>query len=103
MNRFYQGGHRDASIGLPYSERKAEREFEDAPLANADIVRIQQMSCQGRTVDQIVTATGVSRDAVIRVLTPSEVSEKQRPRRPQYAELGHEKRKRWMWPNRPGR
>jgi hypothetical protein len=104
MNRFYQGGHRDASIGLTYTDRKAERELEDAPQSLADIVRIQQMSCRGKTTDQICDATGLPRDAVIRVLTPTEAAEKQRPHRPAYANTGYAKRKSWMWPaGRPGR
>jgi hypothetical protein len=97
MNRrFYPGGSRDQQVQL-YSERRAEREFQDRPLPHADLVKIQQLACRGRTVDQIVAEVQIAREDVMKALEPSENAVARKPHRQARAGVGFHKIKRG-WP-----
>lgn len=98
--RFIQGGHRDNLIA-PYSDRRGEREFADAPLPIEVVTRIQQLACRGYDVDKIVAelaAHRIARDDIVKVLEPSESATPRQPYRPQRANVGYAHLKR----GRPG-
>lgn len=57
---------------LPFSDRKALRD-EYVPPPIEDIVRIQQLDCQGLNIDAIAEATGLRHEDIRHVLNPEPV------------------------------
>jgi hypothetical protein len=92
--RFIQGGWSRAEV-QPYSDVKADRGLDDgAPLPIGLIVEVQQLAAKGRTVDQIVEATRIPRNEVVRLL--DDEAKPRKPARPARAQVAYGKVKA-MW------
>ncbi len=63
---------------LPYSDRKAMRSFNEAkPWLIEDIVRAQQMACEGKLFEEIARALGRTSAEVVQMVDPEPEDDRQ--------------------------
>lgn len=71
---------------LPYSDRKAARAYAE-PWPIEDIVRAQQMACQGKPLDEIARELGRTSAEVVQIVDPEPKDDRQERAGMDYAHL----------------